>query len=209
MVFIALTSVVLVIDLERPERFYYILTRSNWRSWMVWGAWFLRGARRRSAACGWWPAGSAGRVCLTLLAWPAIVFAVLATAYTGFLFAQGLGRDLWQGPHAAVAPDRAVGRRRRGVAAARGPRRSTPTLAARQLARLDPCGLAGRARADPAVRERAARRARPGITSSPFRRSGAGITRRCSGASRSPAAESSRSPPSWRWAARPPRPSSS
>jgi len=27
---------------------------------------------------------------------------VLATAYTGFLFAQGLARDLWQGPHAAV-----------------------------------------------------------------------------------------------------------
>jgi formate-dependent nitrite reductase membrane component NrfD len=30
------------------------------------------------------------------------VFAFLATAYTGFLFAQGLGRDLWQGPHAAI-----------------------------------------------------------------------------------------------------------
>jgi Ni/Fe-hydrogenase subunit HybB-like protein len=36
------------------------------------------------------------------LAWPAIVFAVLATSYTGFLFAQGLGRDLWRGPHAAI-----------------------------------------------------------------------------------------------------------
>ena len=30
---IAMTAVVLVVDLERPERFYYILTRSNWRSW--------------------------------------------------------------------------------------------------------------------------------------------------------------------------------
>src|SRR6185312_6927396 len=26
----------------------------------------------------------------------------LATSYTGFLFAQGLARDLWQGPYAAV-----------------------------------------------------------------------------------------------------------
>jgi formate-dependent nitrite reductase membrane component NrfD len=26
----------------------------------------------------------------------------MATSYTGFLFAQGLGRDLWQGPSAAV-----------------------------------------------------------------------------------------------------------
>jgi len=30
------------------------------------------------------------------------VLALLATAYTGFLFAQGLARDLWQGPHAAL-----------------------------------------------------------------------------------------------------------
>ena len=56
-VFIALTAVVLVIDLERPERFYYILTRSNWRSWMVWGAYFLtaHGAAQRAAGsrAGW------------------------------------------------------------------------------------------------------------------------------------------------------------
>ena len=29
---------------------------------------------------------------------PAIVASILATSYTGFLFAQGLARDLWQGP---------------------------------------------------------------------------------------------------------------
>ena len=99
--FIALTSIVLVADLERPERFYYILTRSNWRSWLVWGAWFLTGHGAISAlwlAAGWF--GWTG--VLTILAWPAIAFAILATAYTGFLFAQGLGRDLWQGPHAAI-----------------------------------------------------------------------------------------------------------
>ena len=99
-VFIGLTSAVLVIDLERPERFYYILTRSNWRSWMVWGAWFLTGHALLSTAwlaAGWF--GYSG--VLVFLAWPAIVFALLATAYTGFLFAQGLGRDLWQGPHSA------------------------------------------------------------------------------------------------------------
>lgn len=100
-VFIALTSAVLVLDLERPERFYYILTRSNWRSWMVWGAWFLAGHGAISGA--WLLAGWFGWTgALTMLAWPAIVLATLATAYTGFLFAQGLGRDLWQGPHAAI-----------------------------------------------------------------------------------------------------------
>jgi Fe-S-cluster-containing dehydrogenase component/formate-dependent nitrite reductase membrane component NrfD len=100
-VFIALTAVVLVIDLERPERFYYILARPNWRSWMVWGAWFLTLHGALSAlwlAAAWlgWTAA------LDLLVWPVVVTALLATSYTGFLFAQGLARDLWQGPSAAL-----------------------------------------------------------------------------------------------------------
>ena len=35
-----------------------------------------------------------------MLAVPALIVSILATSYTGFLFAQGLARDLWQGPHA-------------------------------------------------------------------------------------------------------------
>jgi Fe-S-cluster-containing dehydrogenase component/formate-dependent nitrite reductase membrane component NrfD len=100
-VFVSLTAVVLIIDLERPERFYYILTRSNWRSWMVWGAWFLTAHGALSA--GWLAAAWMGWT--SVLDWllaPVIVVAVLATSYTGFLFAQGLGRDLWQGPTAAI-----------------------------------------------------------------------------------------------------------
>jgi len=100
-VFISLTAVVLVIDLERPERFYYILTRSNWRSWMVWGAWFLTAHGALSAL--WLTAGwMAWAGVLDLLVLPTVVVAVLATSYTGFLFAQGLARDLWQGPAAAI-----------------------------------------------------------------------------------------------------------
>jgi formate-dependent nitrite reductase membrane component NrfD len=95
------TSIVLVVDLERPERFYYIMTRSNWRSWLVWGTWFLIAHGTISAV--WLVAGWMGweRV-LDALALPALFAAGLATSYTGFLFAQGLGRDLWQGPHAAL-----------------------------------------------------------------------------------------------------------
>ena len=55
-VFVTLTAVVLIIDLERPERFYYILTRSNFRSWMVWGAYYLTAHGALSAAwllAGW------------------------------------------------------------------------------------------------------------------------------------------------------------
>jgi Fe-S-cluster-containing dehydrogenase component/formate-dependent nitrite reductase membrane component NrfD len=99
--FICVTAAVLVIDLERPERFYYILTKPNWRSWMVWGAWFLTAHGLVSGA--WLAAGWFGvdRV-PDVLAWPAIAIAIAASAYTGFLFAQGLGRDLWQGPAAAI-----------------------------------------------------------------------------------------------------------
>lgn len=99
--FVTLTAIVLIVDLERPERFYYILTRSNWRSWMVWGAWFLTAHGAISAA--WLAAGWFGpEVVLDWLVIPALIVATLATSYTGFLFAQGLGRDLWQGPTAAI-----------------------------------------------------------------------------------------------------------
>jgi Fe-S-cluster-containing dehydrogenase component/Ni/Fe-hydrogenase subunit HybB-like protein len=101
LVFVAATALVLVLDLERPERFYYILTKSNWRSWLVWGAWFLTLHGALSAA--WLGAGWLGwSRALTLLSPPVLVTSILATSYTGFLFAQGRGRDLWQGHYAAV-----------------------------------------------------------------------------------------------------------
>lgn len=99
--FISATAVVLVIDLERPERFFYILTRPNWRSWMVWGAYFLLG---HGLLCTAWLffAWTGVPWALEWLAWPAIVVSILATSYTGLLFAQGLARDLWQGPYSAI-----------------------------------------------------------------------------------------------------------
>jgi Fe-S-cluster-containing dehydrogenase component/formate-dependent nitrite reductase membrane component NrfD len=100
-VFVTLTAVVLIADLERPERFLYILTRSNFRSWMVWGAYFLTAHGALSAL--WFAAGWFGyRPGLDLLVIPTIAVAIMATSYTGFLFAQGLARDLWQGPAAAI-----------------------------------------------------------------------------------------------------------
>lgn len=101
LVFVTLTAVVLIIDLERPERFYYILTRSNFRSWMVWGAYFLTAHGALSLA--WLAAAWFGRDwAISWMLAPVVIVAILATSYTGFLFAQGLGRDLWQGPSAAI-----------------------------------------------------------------------------------------------------------
>ncbi|NQW02940.1 MAG: polysulfide reductase NrfD [Acidobacteria bacterium] len=100
-IFAALTAGVLVMDLERPERFYYILTRPNWKSWMARGAFILtaHGAIAGLWLLAWW-LGVPGLI--TLCAWLTLPVALAATGYTGLLFAQGLARDLWQGPHATI-----------------------------------------------------------------------------------------------------------
>jgi formate-dependent nitrite reductase membrane component NrfD len=95
------TAAVLIIDLERPERFYLIMMRPNWSSWMARGAFLLTG---HGAVAGIWVAawwmGWTGA--LAWLAPAALLLAFGATAYTGLLFAQGLARDLWQGPHNTI-----------------------------------------------------------------------------------------------------------
>jgi Fe-S-cluster-containing dehydrogenase component len=94
LVFLALTSALLVLDLKRPERFLYILLKPNWRSWLVWGAWILL-AFGVLQSLGLLLALS-GRD----LSWPfaaAIVVLALASAgYSAFLFGQAEGRDFWQ-----------------------------------------------------------------------------------------------------------------
>ncbi len=101
LVFIVATAAILVIDLDRPERFYYILTRPNWGSWLARGAFILTAFGGVAAA--WLAAGVLGMVsAISWLVPAAVVLSVFASAYTAFLFAQGLARDLWQGPFAAV-----------------------------------------------------------------------------------------------------------
>jgi Fe-S-cluster-containing dehydrogenase component/formate-dependent nitrite reductase membrane component NrfD len=101
LVFAALTAFVLTIDLERPERFYFILTRPNWSSWLARGAFLLMA--HGAAVTIWLLFAFLGWDSATgLLAPVALVASVAATAYTGFLFAQGLARDLWQGPHNTI-----------------------------------------------------------------------------------------------------------
>jgi Fe-S-cluster-containing dehydrogenase component/formate-dependent nitrite reductase membrane component NrfD len=99
--FLILTAIVLVIDLERPERFYYILIRPNWRSWMVWGA-YLLAAQGVLTALWLLAATSRVDVALRLILWPLVAISILTTCYTGFLFAQGLARDLWQGKQSTI-----------------------------------------------------------------------------------------------------------
>src|SRR5215831_8214893 len=41
LLFLAVTTALLVLDLKRPERFLYLLFKPNWRSWLVWGGYIL------------------------------------------------------------------------------------------------------------------------------------------------------------------------
>ncbi|MFN3284931.1 MAG: 4Fe-4S dicluster domain-containing protein [bacterium] len=95
--FLLLTAALLVWDLKHPERFWTILVRPQWRSWLARGAFILTGFGATVAA----------EVSVRLLGWttPAglfqgagFVLAVLAAVYTAFLFAQARARDLWQSP---------------------------------------------------------------------------------------------------------------
>ncbi len=93
----AVTTGLLVWDLDRPERFWKILTRPQWRSWLTRGAVVL--IAFAGAAGLMWFANLAGHDGLArALAWPAVAIGVLAAVYTAFLFAQAEGRDLWQSP---------------------------------------------------------------------------------------------------------------
>jgi formate-dependent nitrite reductase membrane component NrfD len=96
LVALGLTALLLIADLKRPDRFYYLLTQPNFRSWLVIGAYILMAY---GALCLCW-------LILGLLyggvpGWLVIATAIAAMAsacYSAFLFAQAKGRDLWQSP---------------------------------------------------------------------------------------------------------------
>ena len=95
-VFLAITFILLIADLEHPARFYMILTRPQWRSWIVRGAVILTGF---SVVLGlhllWSFLGNAPP---RLLAIAGGLLAIASGTYTAWLFAQAKARDLWQSP---------------------------------------------------------------------------------------------------------------
>jgi formate-dependent nitrite reductase membrane component NrfD len=102
---IALTGVLLVTDLQRPDRFHYLFTRPQWRSWLAIGAQCINAALLLALAfaaavlLGWSGLGDT-------LRWPLVPAGGMLACYTAFLFGQCEGRDLWQSrtllPHTVV-----------------------------------------------------------------------------------------------------------
>jgi len=102
--FLGLTGVLLVLDLRQPRRFLWTLTKPQWRSWLVRGAYLIAvyGALLGVQILG----GLLGRPAPPMLRSVTVLFAALTALYTAFLFGQSKGRDLWQspllGPHLVV-----------------------------------------------------------------------------------------------------------
>jgi Fe-S-cluster-containing dehydrogenase component/formate-dependent nitrite reductase membrane component NrfD len=95
--FIAVTLVLLVADLKRPDRFLYLITKANSTSWLVWGGVILAVFGLIEAV--WFGAAVFGfSAFLRWLLIPAALFAGATAGYTAFLFGQAEGRDFWQSP---------------------------------------------------------------------------------------------------------------
>ncbi len=105
LLFIGITTGLLVYDLERPERFLKILLRPQWKSWLTRGAVLLIGftvvgglwwLAELGALLGLW--GEMNSFARSIFLWTGFALAAGVAMYTAFLFAQAEGRDLWQSP---------------------------------------------------------------------------------------------------------------
>lgn len=97
LVFLGITGILLIYDLEHPWRFIRIFTRPQWKSWLVRGSFIIAGY---------------GIVLLLqfllslfhqqqpemFVAVAGLLLGAFTAMYTAFLFAQAKGRDLWQNP---------------------------------------------------------------------------------------------------------------
>ncbi|HKU23880.1 MAG TPA: NrfD/PsrC family molybdoenzyme membrane anchor subunit, partial [Candidatus Sulfotelmatobacter sp.] len=97
---LGLTMLLLVIDLKRPDRFFYLFTKSNFRSWLVLGGYILM--MYGLAVFLWLLEGVFRSRVPSVLAACTAALAIASACYSAFLFAQAKGRYLWQSPMFAV-----------------------------------------------------------------------------------------------------------
>jgi formate-dependent nitrite reductase membrane component NrfD len=97
LLFTALTTVLLVWDLEHKARFLRVVFSPQSKSWLARGAFILIGYSGLSGL--FWLASVFGlSVVSSVLLWPTVLAGFMAAVYTAFLFGQCEGRDLWQTP---------------------------------------------------------------------------------------------------------------
>ena len=104
MVFMLITTILLIKDLSQPKRFFTILLRPQWKSWVARGAYIM--ITFTAVAGLWWllEAGSFWHILPAnfvagvrpVAAWIVFPFALGVVIYTAFLLGQAEGRDIWQ-----------------------------------------------------------------------------------------------------------------
>ncbi len=97
LIFLAITGILLIKDLGRPDRFLYVLLRPQFKSWLSRGAYIIT---IYGGLLTLWLISSVFRLqnLQKFVAPLAVIFALLTAVYTAFLFAQAKGRDFWQSP---------------------------------------------------------------------------------------------------------------
>ncbi len=101
LLFLTLTGVLLIMDLDQPTRFLYVLLRPHWGSWLVKGGYTITayGGLLTLLAAGLYFDIPAIK---QFAGWLTGIVAVIVAIYTAFLFGQAKGRDFWQSPTLAV-----------------------------------------------------------------------------------------------------------
>jgi Fe-S-cluster-containing dehydrogenase component/formate-dependent nitrite reductase membrane component NrfD len=96
LLFLAVTMLLLVLDLKKPGRFFFLLTKPNFNSWLVLGGYVLMVFGLLLTL--WLALLLSGHGLAPWLLWLTATFAVASACYSAFLFAQARGRDFWQSP---------------------------------------------------------------------------------------------------------------
>lgn len=103
LIFLGLTGILLILDLDQPKRFLYVMLRPQWNSWLVRGAYIITafsGLLTAYLALVWVQQDNFIDYSIVAVVMNAClaILAVLTGIYTAFLFAQAKGRDAWQSP---------------------------------------------------------------------------------------------------------------
>ncbi len=101
LLFLTLTGLLLVMDLDQPTRFLYVILRPHWSSWLVKGGYSITvygGLLTVLAVVEYFVWDMIKPALLVLTG----IVAVVVALYTAFLFAQAKGRDFWQSPALAI-----------------------------------------------------------------------------------------------------------
>ena len=96
LLFLVITMALLILDLKKPQRFFFLLTKPNFNSWLTLGGYVLMifGVFLALWLVEIYLQGQVS----PWVVWPTALFAIASAGYSAFLFAQARGRDFWQSP---------------------------------------------------------------------------------------------------------------